>query len=229
MALFMPGVAVSQVSGRVGGTIFSHNRGGMYMRNGTKPKVVTSPEAQLTKAIMGTCSRAWASLSSKQRAAWKPFAVENPISNRLGQSRVLSPAQCYNMINARLLRYGAAAIELPPIGGPPVPVATFSAVADESDQSFELTFTATPVPASTVYRVWGTPVNSEAITYYQNRLVLVDQLAPAETTGYDMATNWVARFGELIEGQAFKLEIEAMSTATGLLSGRTIYSGTVQA
>lgn len=229
MALFKPGVAISQASGRVGGTIFSHNRGGMYMRNGTKPKVVTSAEAQLQKSIVSISSRAWGALLSKERAAWKTWSYENPVTNRLGESRILSGAQCFNQINTRLLRADAPAITLPPIGGPPIAVATFSAAADASAHTILLTFSDTPVPADTAYWVWGCVVNSEAVQYYQNRLVLVAQLAAATATGADIGATWEARFGQLQENQVLKLEIQALDLLTGLVSGRRIAQCTVAA
>lgn len=229
MALFKPGVAISQASGRVGGTIFSHNRGGMYMRNGTKPKVVVSDAAMEQKAIMGVCSRAWATLDNSQRAAWRTWAVENPVINRLGESRTLSGSQAYNQINARLLRCGGSALSLPPIGGPPVPLTTLSAAADASDGTLVLTFAATPIPANTAYMVWGCPVNSEAVTYYKNRMVLVSILPATTATGADIGSDWEGRFGSLIEGQNLKLEAQAISLTTGLISGFVRAEATVAA
>jgi len=58
MAIFNPGPLVGQVSGRVGGTVFSHNRGGAYIRNGSIPYAVYSQKALQAKSALSESVRA---------------------------------------------------------------------------------------------------------------------------------------------------------------------------
>lgn len=113
MAIIIPGVAISQASGRVGGTIFSRNRGGAYIRNGSKPSVVTTPYAQTIKAILANFSAQWQDLTAEQREAWTEWATQNPITNRLGQQRTLSGHGAFVQINARLAAAGGASLTDP--------------------------------------------------------------------------------------------------------------------
>ena len=122
MAIIIPGAMVSQASGRIGGTIFSRNRGGAYVRNGSIPTTVTTRAAQSVKAILAAQSQAWGALDDEIKEQWREWATQNPVINRLGQSRTLSGHQAFVQINGRLVYAGFDALDSPPIGAAPAPV-----------------------------------------------------------------------------------------------------------
>lgn len=218
MAIMIPGVAVSQVSGRVGGTIFSRNKGGAYLRNGSKPIIVTSEAAQLIKAVVAGASRGWADLTQVQRDAWATWAGENPVINRLGQSRTLSGHQCFVQLNSRLLYAGFTALTLPPVATAPAPAPIVSLSCDISDTEAEIVFAPTPLGTGLALQVLAYPAPSEGIKNVKNRLALVYTGAAATASPVDIFAEVTARFGTLQAGQVLHIAARVLDSATGLIS-----------
>ena len=220
MAIFKPGVAVSVVSGRVGGTIFSHNRGGAYMRNGAIPKTVTSPEATFVKGVLALVSRSWAGLTQAQRDAWKLWARENPITNRLGDSKIMTGHQAFVMLCTRLIQSGDSLIVVPPMAAPPdaTTVTGFTVVTGAT--TAEIAFTPTPCGAANRLWVWACVVDSVGQEYVDNLFVLLVKSAKNAPSTLDIYTELEARFGVLQAGQVVHIKVQTFDTATGLVSGQ---------
>lgn len=85
MALYLPSIAV-QLSGRLDGVVFSHNRGGPYVRahNATPTDPGTSRQLKLRAAVATTVSN-WHALTADQRQAWERFSLAFPRPSRVGQ------------------------------------------------------------------------------------------------------------------------------------------------
>jgi hypothetical protein len=95
MALFK-GTIVGAVSGKMAGTVFSHNAGGQYMRQLTIP---TNPNTALQNTVrtnFGNSSIAWRDvLTAGQRAAWDSIAPSITAINALGDAIQLTGQQAY--------------------------------------------------------------------------------------------------------------------------------------
>lgn len=218
MAIIIPGVAVSQVSGRVGGTIFSRNRGGAYMRNGSIPATVTTPAAELIKAITAAQSQAWGSLDPEVKEQWREWATQNPVINRLGQSRTLSGHQAYVQLNARL-RYGAfAAITSPPVGAAPAPFIPGAITFTPSPLALTVAYTPSPAPTGVAVQCYAYLANSPGVAYVKNRLALVATSGAAAVSPLDILDNVVERFGTPQFGQTLHIALRALDGTTGLVS-----------
>lgn len=219
MAIFIPGVAVSQASGRVGGTIFSRNRGGAYMRNGSIPNTVTTLFAQSIKAITAAQSQAWAALDEGEREQWVEWAAQNPVINRLGQSRTLSGHQAFVQINARLVYGGFTALDSPPIGAAPAPFVPGVITAEAGPSVATVAYTPTPAPAGVAVQCFAYLANSPGVAYVKNRLALVTTSDAAAASPLDIAADVEARFGTLQAGQTLHIALRALDSTSGLVSG----------
>jgi hypothetical protein len=223
MAIMIPGVAVSQVSGRVGGTIFSRNRGGAYMRNGSKPTAVTTPAAQLIKAMTAQASQAWAVLTEDLREQWREWATQNPVINRLGQSRTLSGHQAFVKLNVRLLYANASLIGSPPVVPAPQPVTPGTITFTDSPLALTVAFSPTPLGTGIAAQCFAYLSNSPGVAYVKNRLALVATGATATATPLDIEAGVVERFGTPQAGQTIHIGLRTIDTATGLVSA-TFYA-----
>ena len=218
MAIFIPGVAVSQASGRVGGTIFSRNRGGAYMRNGSKPTRVTTPAAQGIKAITAAQSQAWAGLTSAVREQWIEWAAQNPVINRLGQSRTLSGHQAFVQINARLVYAAFSALTSPPIGSAPAAIVPGAVTFDDSPAALTVAFAPSPAPTGVAVQCFAYLADSPGVSYVRNRLALVTTSAAAATTPLDILADVTERFGTPQVGQTLHVGMRALDSTSGLVS-----------
>jgi hypothetical protein len=102
--LFEPAL-LSVLSGRLGGTIFSHNRHGPYAKAWVQPDETPTTERQAVWDAMTAAAAAWAALSPDQRGAWGTYSQAHPRHNRIGQPH---PAGGYQeFTRANVLRFQA--------------------------------------------------------------------------------------------------------------------------
>jgi hypothetical protein len=207
-----------QISGRLASVVFSHNRGGPYVRNGTIPTLVTSEEAINAKARMTAQSQAWDNLTATQRLAWLEWARSNPVVNRLGSQVTVGGNAAFVGINTRLALAGDSTITDPPISDPPAALVTLTPTFDIGIGNFELAYTTTPLPVSTRLWVRICVLNNPAINYVENLLRFLMVSGPAGASPLDIEAATAARFGTLAVGQKVVVRVHTFSAATGLLS-----------
>lgn len=106
-------------SGSMGGTVFSHNRGGAYTRARTTPtNPNTTAQQSARSGFAGLLDRWGNELTEAQRAAWRVYAMDTPVKNALGQDKKLTGQQAYLKGNYTRWQYGEGQIDdAPPTGG----------------------------------------------------------------------------------------------------------------
>ncbi len=102
MALFKNGgVAGSSPSGAVGGIVFSHNRGGSYIRTLKVPTNPASAFQVLARNRMSDLTNRWLNtLTDAQRDDWATYAANVPIVNRIGEQIFLTGLNWYVASNS---------------------------------------------------------------------------------------------------------------------------------
>lgn len=218
MAIIRLGGLAQQVSGSLGGTVFSHNKGGPYVRLRNSPTNPNTTFQQNIRANLANRSSEWRGLTSDQRQAWRAWAAENPVANRLGESIQLSGQQAYIQINHRLNQAGDTLITVPPVTVPPDPLLSLTGTFDIGAGNFEIAFTATPLGAGVRLWVQAVVLSSPGIRYVENLLKLVTISAAAQASPLDIEAATVARFGSLAVDQKVIVQASTFDGATGLLS-----------
>jgi hypothetical protein len=213
-----PGLAVSQMSGSVGGITASRNKGGAYFRLRAVPTTSTTVPALAAKATLAEASAAYGSLTETERDSWTRYGTIKPAVNRLGQPKILTGIAAHNQIFCRMRRAGDTPLTSPPIGPDPDALATASSTFDIGAGTTLLAFTPTPVGATN--RLWleAAVVDSPGINYVEGvkRLVVVSALDQA--TAYDWEAAVEAIFGPLVVGQKVVLMPSVYDSLTGQLS-----------
>lgn len=226
MAIIITGGMVSQASGRLGGTIFSRNRGGAYVRNGSIPTTVTTPAAQQIKALTAFISRLWASFDKDTQEQWREWATQNPVINRLGQSRTLSGHQAFVKLGVRLMYAGFAPIDSPPVSAAPVAPTIGAISAVGATGVITVAFTPTPMAALLAVQAYAYLSNSPGVAYVKNRLALVFTTAAAAATPVTLTNPVADRFGPPQTGQTLHLGLRVIDSTSGLVSA-TFYASHV--
>jgi len=154
----------SQASGSVAGLVYSHNRGGNYVRLRKTP---TNPNTQYQQAIRGyfaQLAERWSNvLTADQRYAWALYAAQVTVPNPLGDQIYLSGQQHYIRSNTPRLQASVAAIDDGPTTynlGEFTPVTLTD--ADQSDNHFHINFTNTDD--------WATEVGAYLLAYQSRGL-----------------------------------------------------------
>lgn len=215
---FTPGPIVSALSGSIGGTTLSHNRGGQYARRRAIPVTSYSVFALAAKARLATASSAWQALTDGQRNAWLFWAVANPTTDALGQSINLTGQNAFVGNHILMLAAGQTPLDDPPIL--PAPNALTSAVqsGDIGTGGFDLTFLPTPLAADEYIWLQAAVTNSAGINYVQSLLRFAGVGAAAETSPYDDKSIIEARMGSAVVGQKLTVFARVFSDVTGMYS-----------
>lgn len=104
------------MSGSVGGNVFSHNRGGAYVRARANPTQPNTPAQALLKAFFGALATAWrVTLTSAQRDDWDLYAAATPLIDRLGQEFFPTGLNMFIRGNTGLLQNGDTVVLPGPI------------------------------------------------------------------------------------------------------------------
>ena len=107
------GSIVTDGSGKLGGHVYSKNRGGNYIRTNKVPSNPRTAAQILARSRFGQASAGWKGLSEIQRAAWAEFAVNNPYSDSLGDQRHLSASSAYTRSANNLINVDKTPISTP--------------------------------------------------------------------------------------------------------------------
>jgi len=120
-------------SGKMGGLVWSHNKGGPYIRTRTIPTNPNSSRQQAVRSFLAQMSVSWELLTDEQRNAWNSWAAENPLTNPIGNSYVRTGHQAYTGLNARLLDAALPVIDDPPSKGAPLALISFTVSYTDGD------------------------------------------------------------------------------------------------
>lgn len=212
------GPLVGQLSGKIGGMVASRNRYGTYFRRRAHPTRATSELAIATKSRLSTASNGWIGLTDAQREAWRVWAANNPIVDRLGEKQVLQGNAAFVKINALRLRILGAMLSVPPVVAAPNGLTEMSLTGDIGAGAFGVVFAATPLAASQRLLCWGALTENADIQYVQNKWRIVGYSTKAKASPYDWQSEFVARFGSLAVGQCAYCLAYVYDDDTGLWS-----------
>ena len=149
MAKLKLGPMATQISGSIGSTTFSHNRGGAYMRNRAIADTHISIPAMQAKDRLGRISGKWADLTDPVRSAWTEWARQNPVTDRLGEVRPLDGHQAFVKCMTRLDQMGVSPLPAnPPAIMAPIPVIAGQLIYDIGTSGVSIAFTPTPTGAN---------------------------------------------------------------------------------
>ena len=226
MALFLPGPAVGQISGRVGGTIFSHNQGGMYMRNGSVPTNPQTPAQMAIRAFQAANATAWKGLTDVGRDAWNSWAASEAAAaalNRLGATNQISGQNAFVRLNNRLAYAGLALITAPPATPAPTAVTGLTVTIESDGVSIafpSLVTTPTTAGAGNHFQIGMTLPKGAGSTRYQTRelRVINTGVVNAALVEATVEAAWNARYGAPVGGSKIGVAVRSIEAASGVPS-----------
>lgn len=204
-------------SGKLAGLIFSHNKGGAYVKQFKIPTNPQTPAQTAVRERLSQLSKNWgAVLTEAQRLSWKLFADTFPIVNTLGAAQNVTGIAMYNKVNGILLNAEEGIINDPPVDL-------------EVSSSLTMDITAA-VGATAVIDLTYTPVLSATEKLYISGVINVSPginnvkalrrhmglSALAEASPYSFPIPAV--LGNLVTGKKTSLLVQRIDTVKGSLS-----------
>lgn len=218
MAKIKFGAMMVDARGKLGGHVFSKNRGGAYIRTKVTPSNPQTEDQVAQRALLATFSQSWKGLTEAQRTAWNGAVGQYATTNVFGDTVSPTGATLHTRLNINVALAGGSAILVPPL---PVGIASpagVSVTATVTGSAVGIDWTSGPVPAGVTRIVEATPQMSPGIYNANNRFRVITTLAPATATGEDVGPEYVAKFGALVAGQKLFVRIKDINITTGEVS-----------
>lgn len=109
--LYRPGPVAGSMSGSIGSTVASRNRGGTYFRTRAIPVNPSSVPQTDIRAIFSFLAAVWTNtLTADQRAGWEALAASQTFTNRIGATINLSGMPLFVKCNSARVQAGLANI-----------------------------------------------------------------------------------------------------------------------
>ena len=103
MALIkLSSIGITNLSGKAGGSVFAHNKGGKYVRNFAVPSNPSTPKQQEVRGSFGGFAGAWRGLTQSQRDQWNSIAPDYPQVDRFGDAKSISGFNLFISLNQNL-------------------------------------------------------------------------------------------------------------------------------
>lgn len=212
-ALIVMGEFMTTISGKNGGTINSHNKGGAYTKNFAMPTNPRTVYQVAARNLQTSFAQSWRSLTGAQRTAWNAAVGGFPYVNRVGKVCFLSGLALYIKLNVNLSLSGAS-----PIGVPPVPsgVAAVASIVPTSVAGVvTIAYTPTPVPVGSAFNLWATPGVSPGVTNANNKFRFLLSRVAGGTSPWVVTAAYVARFGTPVVGTKLFFGLQPVNVVTG--------------
>lgn len=234
MAIFTAGGAVGQISGRVAGSVFSHNKSGPYIRNGTFPTQPVTAYKSIAKERLTVVSEGWDALTEPQRIAWRAYAAVTPMINRLGKAVHMGGNAMFVAVNTRVVTTGPLTnfynylLENPPgTDAKPLRFTTSSMSYDIGAGDVALTFDPPAIAATERIFVEAAVTTNAGITFVKNLFKLCVVSAQAATSPLSLESGIEARFGALVTGQRLWIRAFINDRGIGLSGPVEAYNGLI--
>lgn len=136
---------LTAASGKLGGTVFSHNKGGPYTRSLVIPVNPATPFQEAVRLIQADLANRWVNnLTSAQRDQWDAYALAVPLPNALGDPKTIGGNAMYIRSNVSRVQAGEPRVDDGPaildLGSYTAPtIAAPGAAAGTVDISFDNT------------------------------------------------------------------------------------------
>jgi len=195
MAIIKFSAIVSDARGKIGGNVFSRNKGGSYIRTYVKPINPSTPKQTQVRVLFQVLVQSWKALTNAQRLAWNSAAPNFPYQDSLGNTKVYSGEQLYIKFNLNLIASGAASQANAPISEI-VADPGLVGVTTLTNASIVLDFGGSMVPAGGAFNIYATDNLSAGISApAKSKYRLITTVAAAADPAADIITPYTTVFG----------------------------------
>lgn len=241
MAKIIYGAGIAEIRGASGGTQFSRNQYGGYMRPRTNPIQPNTTSQMDIRQKFRSVATAWSTLTPTQHDAWN--SAEYILRDPLGQPKPMSGFALFMLLNRNLLTIGSSMIFDPP---PDFSLEyNFSSVIIDCSQDepgpparkmILVSFLPIPMSAGMSMIVKATAKTTLGRTTLKGRerIIYVGHGEAANPT--NITTEYEAKFGQMssedIDHAKIYFRVQIVSEAKGVASvgnnGMCVYGSTVQ-
>ena len=211
------GEMISDMRGKINGTVHSKNRSGQYMRNKTSPVNPQTTSQSGVRNSFSTFAQGWRALTEAQRDAWTSASENFTKTNVFGDNIKLTGANLYMSLNRNIATAAGAAITSPPLPSAVTGLTALSGDPDVSDATIVMTYTPA-IPATGTVLIFATAPQSAGVSFVKNKYRFIESIVAADVSPYDITAAYEAKFGTgwKTAGQKVFVKFVPMITLSGI-------------
>lgn len=193
MAKIKFGAMMVDASGKLGGQVFSKNRGGAYIRTKATPLNPQTTAQMAIRGIFASISSAWSGLQETSRQSFNNLVSSYARTDIFGDLRNPSGKNLFQRLNQNLVISGQA--QITECSQPSeVPFANLSDVTlNDAFPEISLTYTGNTTGSKVV--IWATPPLSAGTSFVKNKLRQIAVINGANGETRDIVVEYMAKFG----------------------------------
>lgn len=226
MAKIKFGMMMTDARGKLGGQVFSKNRGGAYIRTKVTPSNPRSTFQQAIRSLLSTFSQQWSALTAAQRATWNGAVANWSKTDIFGDIKNPTGKNLFVRLNNKAVNAGYAAMtDAPDKAETPLNNCT-GVVVDISSTAVTLTDFTGDAGARVI--VSATPMLTAGTSNAKNKFRQIYNAVSNAVVDTDLYSAYVARFGAPAAGANIQFAVELV-LPNGQSSVPASYTATVQA
>lgn len=215
MAKVKYGAQVVNMSGKLGGQVYSHNASGAYVRNIGTIAVAPSAAILASQARFASCVAAWKLLSDAERTAWAAATVNYIQLNVFADPYTLNGFNLFMKVNNIRLMYGAAILSFPPFPVQPPQITGLLLNQPGGAATLEIDASVAAVPADTVWLIDQTTSISPTINNYKVLLANTLFLDAGDGLPASIYTEYTAKYGAPVSGMRMGTRVTPVHKPSG--------------
>lgn len=206
MAKIKFGMFMTDARGKVGGQVFSKNRGGAYVRTKVTPSNARTSRQVFIRSLLASISQKWSTLTASQRNSFNESVTSWATTDIFGDSRNPSGKSLFTKLNVNLVNSGQAQVTVAPNKIDIPIIGITSAIADISEE--EITITATGSFAGGACVVFGTAPQSAGTNFFKGKYRQITTKVATLPTATELWDAYVAKFGAPKVGDNISLLVQ---------------------
>lgn len=229
MAKIKLSAIVSEMRGKLNGSVFSKNRGGAYIRTKVTPVNPQTVAQGNVRATLTGLSQAWRNLTEAERTAWNNAVNAFGKTDIFGDIKIPSGIALHNRLNLNLAAIGVAPITAPPAPSPVGYIDSLTITAAAGTPALSAAFTGIDLDATQSIIVEATAPQSAGKSFVKSEYRQISVISATATSPANLLAAYTAKFGALVEGQKVFVRFRVVSEVTGLSGQATSASAIIAA
>lgn len=198
MAKIKFGMMMTDARGKLGGQVFSKNRGGAYIRTKVTPSNPRTTDQQANRTLLGSLSQGWSALTAEQRLSWNGAVSAWAKTNIFGDIHNPSGKNLYVQLNKNIIAIGGTAINTAPEKVEMGILGLESVVVTVGIGAIDITASGTA--SGFVLQCSATPPLTQGTTNAKNKFRVFYTVAFDDLNSNDAWDAYTAKFGTLTAG-----------------------------
>lgn len=193
MATVQYGGGVTQITGSIGGNTFQRNTSGNTIRSRITAAFPLSSLRAVTQQQTQYLLSVWRNTPGLDQLEWNDYGRAHPRRNKFGQTKNLSGANYFVLINSNRLLCDQEILTVVPDFELPNPIGNLA--INLSSSQITLTADVTTVPSTEYYILYTTAPLLGVTTTIRSKLLFTKKFEPNEDITIDLKSFWSATHG----------------------------------